>query len=720
MMQFSTGADNAESIPPSPTCSVVSGQDGSPAIVVNGDPLPPILFAGNNQFGRDELLLEQLALAAEVDTPFFVMEYRLGWHHSDEEVLELIAQFREAHPEGYFFLRIGMNPGGPWLEANPDERLLKADGTMSRFVSPASEKWREDAGEELRKRLELLLNSPHGEYFIGAAPMNLNTSEWFYPEANDFWDYSPTNLRGFRAWLTEKYGEDAALQRAWGDDSVSLDTAPIPAPEERVAAAEGMGLFRDPVAQRPAMDLQQYQSEVIVDAILHFARVIKDTTEGRALVGSFYGYLMEINNNGPRAMAQSGHLALGKLLASPDIDILMAPYSYFERRLGEPGNLHLPADSIALNGKLLIVEEDTYTHLSMEPAAHLMAPGWNERTHTQAETLAIAQRNVANFLTHGAGVWFFDLLSDGRWNDPDFWAETPLFQDMIRAMWAMDTPYTPEIAFVMDEHAVHALQANTYPLLNNSLSHWRAELSRLGAPVGYYLQSDLKRLPESVKFIILPNAYRLTDSEATWLANFAQTGGVVLYTHAAGMAEETRLNPERIASLTGFPVRKATESSPVHLRVEGEETVYNIDDTPWDPQFNVDADEALAVLSRYAETGDIHAAYRAEGQGYMAYTATPRLPVSALQRLSDLAGAHRFRDTPGMVGVAGDYLIVHMEAADAEAAIHLSVPKSVQTVQRVAPSPGEMDAHSENGVTSWQDRLQGGATGIYHLRRDTP
>ncbi len=706
-----------------PECSILSGSDGAPAIVVNGQPLPPILFAGNNQFNRDEVLLEQLRLAAQAGTPFFVIEYSLEWSRSDEEVLELISKFRAAHPKGYFFLRIWMNPNREWLNQNPDERIQKSDGTITNFVAPASQKWLAEAGEQLRKRIELLLDSPHGEYFIGAAPMHLNTAEWFYPEANDFMDYSPANLQGFRVWLKDKYGDTITLQQAWGDDSISLNTVEIPTPEQRTATAPGMGLFRDPVLHRPAMDLQQYQSEKIVDAILYFARVIKDTTHRRALAGSFYGYLMEINNNGPRALAHSGHLALGKLLESPDIDILMAPYSYFQRSLGEPGNLHLPADSVALHGKLLIVEEDTFTHMAMEPAEGLIAPGWRERTHSANETLAIAQRNVANFLMHGAGVWFFDLLSDGRWNDPDFWQKTSLFHDMVYSLW--NSPYyTPEIVFVMDELSVHTLGANTYPLLNNSLSHWRAELSRVGAPVGYYLQSDLMRLPSSTRLIILANAYKLSNEETQWLDAYVEAGGVVLYTHAAGMINDSQFNTTQMTELSGMPVLQMKNPVPVHLQVEGEDVVHNIDNNSWEPGFYIDLSENLQessnieILCRYAENDEISAAVRAHGEGRIAYTATPRLPVSALQRLCDLAGVHRFRDTPGMVGIVGAYLIVHMEISDVPQPIRLSMPGILRDVHRVAPSVEGMEIEIINGITTWSDTLLGGATGIYQVKHD--
>ena len=81
--------------------------------------------------------------------------------------------------------------------------------------------------------------------------------------------------------------------------------------------------------------MQRYQSELTADTIAMFARAAKEATEGRSLVGAFYGYTMELSNNGPRALANSGHLALAKLLECPDLDMIHAPISYFERGIGQ-------------------------------------------------------------------------------------------------------------------------------------------------------------------------------------------------------------------------------------------------------------------------------------------------------------------------------------------------------------------------------------------------
>ena len=484
--------ETAHGAPQWPQCTVRSGGDGAPAIFINGEIHAPLLFVGNNHFGRDDVLVQELQLAAEAGIKLFGFGYALDWHTPPEKAAAAADRFCAAHPEGYFLVRIWLGPNREWCAAHPDDCITKADGARIGFASPSSEAWRTEACERFERRLREIIDGPHGNRFFAVVPAYLQTSEWFYPDTNDFMDYSPANLRAFRTWLKQTYRSPKRLREAWNDDSVTFETAQFPTPEAREAA--DWGPFRDPAKRQPAIDIQRFQSETMADTIAYFARAAKRVTKGRSLTGAFYGYTMELNNNGRRALTQSGHLAFGRLLECNDIDLIHAPYSYLERASGDPGHFHLPVDSVALHGKLAIIEEDTFTHLSRKPAEGLAAPGWNRRTKSLAETLSVSRRNYANFLTHRSGLWFFDLLSDGRWNDPEFWKSTALLRRMAAELRGHG-PFQPEVAFIIDENSVHYLRAATHPWLLESLSRWRSELDRLGTPVGYYLQSDLPRLP---------------------------------------------------------------------------------------------------------------------------------------------------------------------------------------------------------------------------------
>ena len=84
---------------------------------------------------------------------------------------------------------------------------------------------------------------------------------------------------------------------------------------------------------------------------------MKAASEGYYLVGVSYGYTFEWSH------PASGHLALGKLLRTREIDIVAGPPSYRNREPGGTCAFPCPIDSIALNGKLFISEEDFKTKL---------------------------------------------------------------------------------------------------------------------------------------------------------------------------------------------------------------------------------------------------------------------------------------------------------------------------------------------------------------------
>jgi hypothetical protein len=131
-------------------------------------------------------------------------------------------------------------------------------------------------------------------------------------------DYSPVNFAAFRDWLRTKYGTAQRLSEAWGDASTSFETALLPVATRRLHTE--LGALRDPTKEQPVIDFYLFNSELVADTICHCARAIKEITKGEKVVGAFYGYTLQLC--GEQRQQNAGHLALGKVLASPDIDFL--------------------------------------------------------------------------------------------------------------------------------------------------------------------------------------------------------------------------------------------------------------------------------------------------------------------------------------------------------------------------------------------------------------
>ncbi len=699
-----------------PDCDVVAGKKGAPTVRIEGAPHVPILFAANNQAGPNDILLKELRLAAEAGIRLFSFTLMLDWHMTAEEAERTVEQFCAAHPEGYVYLRIWLGPNQDWLDAHPNDCITKADGTRLPYASPSSTVWREAAAARLEQRIREILEGPHAHQFIGVMPTYLQNGEWFYPDAEDFMDYSPANLQAFRQWLKKIYRRKKTLQMAWNNPEITFDFAQFPAPESRDTG--DWGPFRDPAIHQAAIDMQRFQSELIADTIAYFVRIIKKTTQNRSLTGAFYGYTMELNHNSPRALAHRGHLALETLLACDDLDIIHAPFSYLQRAPGQPGHLHLPIDSVALHGKLVLLEDDTRTHLS--------PPNTPGRTASLDETIAVTQRNAATALTHRAGFWFFDRLANGAWNDKVFWSSTVLLRRMAAELRTCP-PFEPEVAFIVSESAVHYLQAATHPVLLQSLGLWRSELDRTGTPVGYYLQSDLPQLPESVKVIILANPYHLNKGARRAIEKRLHAGATVIWTYAPDLIGPAGIDYTRLSAITGLPIEVKADNTPMTIVSELTGGVTHIDATSWRPRFIVGEEHGGDVVARYQATGEISAAAIPRGAGVSLYTATPRLSTELLREIFHRAGVHFYQFPPGMTGVVGPYLIVHTEGGLTDETIDDIIadmrgprvhsfewPTPCQSVTRVIPHRPWPYALKDG--RTWVDTLPGCATAIYQCK----
>lgn len=586
-----------------------------PGIVVDGTCHAPVLFAGNNQFGRDAVLLEEIQRAAAQGVTLFSFNLGLPWHQSDAEFLATLNRFTAANPTGYFLVRIWMGPSAAWLAAHPGDAITDSDGKTLGMASLASTAWQEEASAQLRQRLGLLATHPSASHFLGVLLCYLNTGEWFPPDTNAYYDYSSIYQTQFSIFLSRE----------------GLDPkAPFPTPAERERVA--WGPFRDARRDAVVMAATRFASEITVDTMAAFARVVKESTEGRSLAGVFYGYTFELNHNGPQALAHAGHLGLKQVLERPEVDFVSAPYAYFERAVGEPGNFHLPVDSAALHGKLVLLEDDTYTHLAQQPTADLIAPGWNTGAKSLEETLGLMRRNGGLFNAHRVGWWYFDLLSDGRWNDSALWQ---LARPHIRAT-QRPSEFAPEVAFLPSEDSVALMADTTHPELLASLGLWRHEIGRLSGVTGYYLQSDLPLLPLSVRLAILPNAYRVSAAERDAAEAFVARGGTLVWTYAPGIAAagsplDAGKAAAAVSACTGCPV-EALAAGPASFRLPGDETVYGDPDAVWRERFSV-AEGSYEVLARYSDSDAACAVSRREGLGRVIYTAVPRLPVPLLEQL---------------------------------------------------------------------------------------
>ncbi|QJD85178.1 DUF4082 domain-containing protein [Cohnella herbarum] len=304
--------------------------------------------------------------------------------------------------------------------------------------------------------------------------------------------------------------------------------------------------------------------------------MFKQATGGQTLLGSMYGYhYVAAHYARP---SNNGHYALGDLLDSPNVDFISAPVKYGDRAMGINAGPMGSFDSLALHGKMFILENDTRTHLVDDlpyPADILFTP----RTYTPEETLEALRRETGNQIVTGGGQYLMDINSKGWFKEEGIWDE---YQKLLsvqasRYLQSQDRQFRPDVAVILDEDSLpyHTLNVNQVTPTNNPygpagyldygffhlFEQQQREMARSGVKFGYYVMSDLTSIPDSVKTFVFMNAYRATSAQRTEINGLKKDGNVLVFLRAPGYFDESGSDTANITDLIGMTVAKADYSS---------------------------------------------------------------------------------------------------------------------------------------------------------------
>lgn len=657
--------------------------------------------------GGDKLSLfqRQLKHAKEVGVDFISPACNAPWVEPGKEpdmsgVDAVMQQILAVNPNAKVVPRLGTNPPGWWLQQNPGE-MMKWDSKVPHVphVSVSSRKWRECVAENLRVTIEYLeKNYPNN--MAGYHPGGQNTSEWFYRDSwgQDYHGYSVCEREAFRRWLERRYKTDAALSAAWGKPGLSLKTVEPPTVEERKNAASYAGLVV-PGAAQSVIDHNIFLQDEMVETLLEFGQVIRKATNGKRLVCFFYGYPYEFS--GINRQSATGHLAMQRLLDSPDIDILCSPVSYFDRNLGGGGYSMTCSESVQRAGKLWLYEDDTRTHL----AAGGSLASLSYHAPDQWSSKQILLRNTGEEIIRNYACWWMDLINVGWYNDPELWTIIRDLKEMEEKKLARPEVYKPSIAHVFDEiSARYTISLGKVSSVSNSFM--RRELARVGASYGQYYLEDILRNGVDASMVILANAWVLDDAQRERLQAVLKDK-FALWVHAPGIMDPAKgVVLERSKALTGYgltPLKGVAGT--VTATARGRELGLP-------ERWTVGAAPEL-LFSVEAAGGDVLATWP-DGSAAVVlkekslFSASPELPRELLALALKRAGIHRYTEDGCVLYTDEKNVLVH---ATREGDVTLRFPKA-SVVYDVMTG----NALSQQAVSSLRLSLKFGETRILELR----
>lgn len=634
---------------------------GAPRLFLNGKEVFPLLAWSNDlmEFAPDFTF-------AGID--LFHPHYNLadGWRedgkHDWSGFANLLSHLLAVNPRAHFLVRLGLFAPEWWKAKHPNELLEYAsplDQRQGEFggvrhPSFASEVWRRDTEAVLRQFLRFVEPSPLRSRVIGYQIANGIYGEWHYFGAR----YLPDN--------------SLPMQRACGS-----------APDARTRMHASAGLFRDPTREGEVIRYYQRFHDTCADTILHFAKVVKQETGGRALCGAFYTYLLE-----NLWIQEGGHLAPQKVLASPYIDFVACPYAYqgdaFDgagnplgrsRGLAGDGGYRVLLESIKRHGKLYFAEIDPSTCLETQP--EVMGNGGVGSESLRGSRL-ILRRDLAQMTAQGNAGWLFDI-GPGWYAEREFLDEIRSFVQLgrERARWSLQSPaqaaavFQPE-SFFVTAHWRTARGDGEYDLFGDYfLNKQSRSIHRLGAPVDFLDLADLRHEDaRRYRLFLLCNCFLLSDEQAQRLRRlFAGSGATVVWFYAPGFVSSEGLSVDRMSRLTGVTLRRLSDAGTMLIKAAGK--TFGLPGVH-QPRFVVE-DASAEVLGRWADgSGVAFAAKQVDGFTSV-YVGTAPVPAEHLRQLASGAGVTLCSSLPDVVYASDDCVSV-TATRDGEREVRLPQP----------------------------------------------
>ncbi|MEI8244493.1 MAG: hypothetical protein WCI51_01615 [Lentisphaerota bacterium] len=353
----------------------------------------------------------------------------------------------------------------------------------------------------------------------------------------------------FREFLRKKYETDSALQKAWGDHKITLDTARVPDAKERWGQGYYLHDPANPVDCR-VIDYYTCYHEVFSDYIIELGKSIKEALPNR-LAGVYYGYML-------LSYTPEGYTAnFERVLASPYIDYMRATVKKMEDRKGEAGAI-LPrnlASTFHRYGKLSSLEADIHPHKTPE------------------ENIARLRQYLSNSLLFGYGVHFIDFGHETRWfNRPE--KLTTIYQGIKIWKQIFDEAPVPasDIAAIIDPKALtrqgYPDMRMTNPLTNAMTVNVLEPLSFSGLTYDFLSPEDYLTSTHDYKGVVFLNSYSVNgELRKALLAKLRRPGHLAVWNYAPGIISENGFSDESMSELTGLGLKAEYDKLPFEFKL---------------------------------------------------------------------------------------------------------------------------------------------------------
>jgi hypothetical protein len=698
--------------------------DGQPIFRETFDDPATVAQRFSGDFSADEKRLVSDASFYSAGIPVYITwewgpEMSTVWKEDGSfdwwEVDAYLRKLAALDPNSRLHLRFHFGvPPNWWAAKHPDDlvQTLTADpnskpqpgGGGWRVASFASKPYWEACEKAARDLGRYAKEHPEG-WRIVAVTYSGGGCE-FFPHWGEgrYSDYSPAFLAGFREWLKTRYQTDAKLRAAWKNGTVTLQTAALPPPAERLRG--DWFDFHDPAKGMHRIDFCSYYAEVTTGLITRLAKALKEGSDGRLYTRPMAGY----QPAGPHFRFHAGpHADFATVLDCPWIDGFFMPNDYHGRGHGGYTAFEIPVASILLHGKTYITEIDDRTHLTTQFG------GLHSQTETPWQTAQVAKRTVATVLCNASGGEFKDW-ANGWWEDKETMAVIRQMNQLAQESVNHDRTPIARIAAIINPASTKYVrdESKLYSTLNYQQMH--LVYPRIGAPHDRIMIDDLPKARDYDLYIVQDCLY-LTDAQRQMLKEtICRAGKTVLWLHAPGIVGDKGISVDAVSDLVGMKLAVHGATTRFHLKLSNGVHPYNQgvvgteypthDD--FGPLFYIDDPKATTLgMGRY-HMGLIRPAFAVKKMPdwTSVYCSLPVLPPAVIRNMAREAGVHIYCDNNDFMA-ANNWLLTICAAGDG--------PRTVRLLRKATVVDAMTGETVKRRAASFEVEMQYGETRVWKL-----
>ncbi len=646
--------------------SYVETKNGRTRMYINGKETAPIMYFGSFMTtGQVSEVMETIGHMMDTGNNYVYVDVHINISNENVRYASIKTALEDVlleYPDAYLLVRYT-----PWANAEfyggnaATDNITFKDGSQVGLASMASDAFINGAVKQTREMISYLSQYPEvADRIVGYIPLVYETGEWF---SKNYWegpvDYCQASVNKFREWLKYRYGNDVgALRKAWGNNSVTFETATIP--DKIPGFNRGTNgfdtgeLYQLASRNRPAVDYLLYLGDITVNRMEQFARAVKMETNDRSLFVAFYGYHTELFS------AASQHYNVAQLLNNEDIDMLGSPINYEDRNEGGTGISMTFANSVNANNKIWMDESDYRSPFTYKKE-NMSITGDLRYILTAQGMYEVQRREMGRLMVEGSGTWWADIASEGWFNDRQFWEEQKELSDLYVKYNKIAKGDQYDVAFVMDE-ASAALAGSPWTTYMSLFRGGRHAMATSGINFSMYLMEDLLAGKVSADLVVILNCNTLTAAEQKKLeAQVHKDGRTVMWMTGFG-----ELTDAQIQALTGMTFSRVTPPNSLTMTLKPNAAANFSGNTTLipkmlDPLYKVTSKD-VNVLGTFGD-GTPGMVSKKVGNSTQIFCASDTLTIPLLQSVAKMAGVNVYLSI-GDVYYGNDSLaVIHTKAA---------------------------------------------------------